>query len=196
MSGKPELHDISKAVTGWWRSLYADPDTGRRGDAGARASLRRAATPLQLMVTPAAHMLFDQLRRKGFQGGLRQDQRIVMAAAVLCETRPSGAAAHSFAFQLGKPAGEEQPRLSPLRFQALIAAMERGDEADMLTVLRRAMAMLKDAPFFNAAFVRDLVAFNDDTAIRWTYDYYHTSRPADDKDDSADDANSELEETE
>ncbi|WP_137130259.1 type I-E CRISPR-associated protein Cse2/CasB [Rhizobium sp. FY34] len=176
----PSDRDIEvQAIMTWWRALYPDETSGRRGDAGARAALRRADSPFQVLLLPAFHKFLALLREKGASPAQMSDahlKRLAVAAAVICESRGDSKGGKSFAGALGAAADGERAALSPLRFQALMAAMDRADGAEQMTALRRALAHVKDTPFNVRGFVRDLLTFSNDTRIRWTFDYYGTTR--------------------
>ena len=179
MSKAPEPDIEAQAVLTWWRALYPDEKTGWRGDAGARASLRRADSPFQVLLLPACQDLLKLLRDKGVSPAQMHDahlKRLAVAAAVICECRDDRMASMPLARALGAPAAGERAALSPQRFQALMAAMDRSEGAEQMTALRRALALAKDTPFNVRSLVRDLLWFSDQTRIRWTFDYYGTSR--------------------
>lgn len=168
-----------QAIMTWWRSLYPDDKTGRRGDAGARAALRRAESPFQVLLLPACHDLLMRLRDSGVPPGGLSDarlKRLAMAAALICECRDDQQGSKSFAAALGSAVDDERRLLSPLRFQRLMAVMDRAEPAEQMTTLRRALAHVKGTPFKVRFFVRDLLLFSDETRIRWTFDYYGTDR--------------------
>lgn len=181
MSTTSETDIEVQAVMMWWRTLYPDETSGRRGDAGARAALRRADSPFQVLLLPACHDLLKLLRDRGVSPTRFSDahlRRLAVAVAVMCECRGDGKGGKSFAGALGASTEGDRPHLSPLRFQALMAAMDRCDGAEQMTALRRALAHVKDTPFNVRGFVRDLLLFSNDTRIRWTFDYYGTNREA------------------
>ncbi|MVA25248.1 type I-E CRISPR-associated protein Cse2/CasB [Agrobacterium vitis] len=170
-----------QAIMTWWRSLYPDDQTKRRGNAGARAALRRADSPFQALLLPACHDLFRLLRDRGVSPGRLSDahlKRIAMAAALICECPGTVTGPKSFASAMGNASEGERARLSPLRFQGLMATMDRADGAEQMTALRRALAHVKDAPFNVRGLVRDMLWFSNQTRIDWTFDYYGTRRDA------------------
>lgn len=181
MSETSDPDVVVQSIMGWWRSLYPDETTKRRGDAGARAAMRRADGPVQALLLPACHDLFRLLRDKGVSPGRMSDaylRRIALAAAVICERRNDETGSRPLCEVLGVAPDGGQAALSPLRFQSLMATMDRGDGAEQMTALRRALAQAKDAPFNVQRLVRDILRFSDDTRIRWTFDYYGTRREA------------------
>ena len=169
--------NIVNAVIAWWRSLYPDPVYQTRGDAGARASIRRANSSLDVLLQPATHVMFQKVKAK--TGDVLSEEmlrRLALAAAALCELRTTERSGTAFARALGANSTDEPARLSPLRFQNLMAAMNRDDDSDKLTALRRAMAMLKDSPINVHGLVRGILFYNDETRMRWTFAYFNTSR--------------------
>lgn len=181
MSRSSETDIAVPVIVSWWRSLYPDEKMKRRGDAGARAAMRRAGSPFQVLLQPACHVLLRQLRDKGVLPGENSNaelQRIAIAAAVICECRNDQRGFKSLCEALGAASDDTQARLSPLRFQALMVTMDRADGAEQLTALRRALAHVKDTPFDVRGLVWDILHFSDDTRIRWTFDYYGTRREA------------------
>ncbi len=196
MSEETPSDILIKATLSWWRALYPAA-TGYRGDAGARAELRRAGTIIEVVMLPAFHDLLHSAKKKGVAVGRLGDARIrrlALAVAVICERRDGDAGPKSFARVLGGATEGERPALSPLRFQSLMAALSRGGDGDEeLSALRRALAVVKDVDFNVAGLVRDLIDFTEARRIRWTFDYYGTTRePAE---SAGDDARSETEET-
>lgn len=179
MTTPPETDPETSAILDWWRRLYPDADTKMRGDAGARAAMRRADTPLEALLQPACHELLKLLRDRGVHPGRLSDahlKRIAMAASLLCHRQDVRTGGQSFTAALGPRADGERALLAPLRFQSLMAAIHRADDAEQMKALRRALALAKDAPFNITGFVRDLLHFSDQTRIRWTFDYYGAAR--------------------
>jgi CRISPR type I-E-associated protein CasB/Cse2 len=103
-------------------------------------------------------------------------RHIAMAASLLCHRQDVRSGPQSFAAALGPRADGERAVLAPLRFQSLMAAIGRADDTEQMTALRRALALAKDTSFNITGFVRDLLAFSDQTRIRWTFDYYGAAR--------------------
>lgn len=181
MSETFEPDVVARPIMDWWRSLYPDEATKRRGDAGARAAMRRADSPVQALLLPAFHDLLRRLRDKGVSPAGISDaylRRVALAAAVICECRDDRTGPKPLCEVLGMAPDGGQAPLSPLRFQALMATMARGDGAEQLTALRRALAHAKEMPFDVRRLVRDILWFSEDTRIRWTFDYYGTRREA------------------
>lgn len=165
------------AVISWWSSLY--PGQNHRGDASARASIRRAGSPFEVMLQPATHVMYEKVRAKtGANLNDHSARRLALAAAALCELRTTERSRLAFTRALGPNSKDEPALLSQLRFQNLMAAMNRDDD-DALVALRRAMIMIKDTPINVHGLVRDILTYDDQTRIRWTFDYFKTDRAID-----------------
>lgn len=168
-----------QAIIAWWHALYPDEKTRYRGNAAARSALRHAESPFQALLLPDLHELFLLLRKKGVAPAPMSEEhlrRIAVVACVICECRDVQQGPKSFAAALGVSVDGERQLLSPQRFQKLMAAMDRADGVEQMAALRRALQLLKGAPFNVSGFVRDILWFSNETRIAWTFDYYGTSR--------------------
>lgn len=179
MSSEPDTGpppDLAGAIIKAWRTLYADPERRRRGDPGGRAALRRAASLEAMLVEPAFHDLLAVLRETGAPLRPATDaqfyRRVAIAIGALCERRSDGSGSRPFAAALGGSSKPEERRFKTLRFQALIAALDRGQDADALSALRRALKLLGDEPVDVYRLVRDLLDWRDKTRIEWTFAYF------------------------
>jgi CRISPR type I-E-associated protein CasB/Cse2 len=179
VSEKPETGpppDLAGAIIRAWRTLYPDPERGWRGDPGGRAALRRAATPEAVLVEQAFHDLLAMIRETGALSGPDADarlyRRIAIVIALLCERRGDASGSRPFASALGGSSKPEERRFKTLRFQALIAALDRDHGADALGALRRALKLLGDEPVDLHRLVRDLLRWRDRTRIEWTFAYF------------------------
>ncbi|MCF1506011.1 type I-E CRISPR-associated protein Cse2/CasB [Afifella sp. H1R] len=175
-----------KAVLAWWHALHPDRDRewNKAGDAAARAELRRCQNLTDALLIEPTH---DLIRRVHL--AMRSDwpatgsaqtrlmERLALLAALLAGVRPPAQPSRQhFAAALGLKADGhlalegERPRLSRARFGALLRA---GDEPDrFLRATRRALAILGDTPFNVAAFIADVMTFDDRTRRDWTLHYY------------------------
>lgn len=173
-------HQLADALIAVWRQLYADPEKGLPGDAGTRAVLRRAASPLAVLMEPVFHNMLQRMNISGAQIGPETPQRtleaLALSAALLAERRDPASGTEGLMHVLGAPPQEEDRRLNSLRFQALMAAMERGSGEEKLRALRRAMKMAAGADIDLKALVRDLLGWGERTRLSWTFDYFHTRR--------------------
>jgi len=181
-------NSVAKPLIAAWQHLYPDPESGRPGDAGARAALRRAGSPSAVLMEPAFHAVLRRMTDSGFGFDGYSDRpagylRLALLASLLAERRNdgSGVGKPHFMAVLGSRLHDEKPRLSPLRFQALMAALERRDGEETMTAMRRAMRMVADVEFNLFAFADDVMNWNDKVRIRWTFDYFgrpHVAVPA------------------
>lgn len=189
---------LASALVAAWRLLYPDPEKGRPGDAGARAALRRAGSPDAVMVEPAFHMLLLRMRDTGFDFSGFADwryRRLALIAALLAERRDGASAPRRFMQALGGAPKAEDRLLSTLRFQALMAALDRGLDDEAMTSLRRAMKVASDIDFNVTAFAEDLMNWGDATRIKWTFDYFGRPHLAATPTTPTETANPESEET-
>lgn len=165
------------ALIAAWRELYPNEKTGRRGDASARAQLRRAATPGDVELEPAFHDLLRRMKEKGFDfANLCKDgaryRRLALVVGLLAGRRDGSSGRDRLMQVLGGHADAADNTLKPLRFQALIGALDRGDPAEIMTTLRRALMMVKDTTFNVQAFAKDVLSWDEGARRRWTYDYF------------------------
>ena len=175
-----ETPELPGAVIHAWRNLYPDPEHRWRGDPGGRAELRRAATPEAILVVPAFHDILIAVRDSGIDLPSRTEadlyRRLALAIGALAERRAGDSGAKRFAAALGGSSKPEERRFKTLRFQALIAALDRAPDADALTALRRGMAIIGDERIDMRAFLRDLLFWSDRTRIDWTFAYFGQTR--------------------
>lgn len=161
------------AVVNWWKLLHAD-----HGDRGARARLKRCESVFDALLEPETHKLIAGVHENGYVS----EKNLAVLALTLARVKPSEKLARfpNFATVLGHtqedkiPTGDARPRLSSMRFSALLRA--GADKDRFAQALRRALAILGDKPFNVRRFVRDILFFNDQTRQQWTFEYYHTRR--------------------
>lgn len=180
--------DAVNAVLAWWRELHPSAD-GRGGNRGGRARLRRADTPLEALLEAETQALIGGVLAA--QGGsharsraadVTLQTRLAILAMALAQVDPNKKKDDaSFAAMLGRTsegrhAGQDdRRRLSPARFGALLRAAD--DPESLCRLLRRALKVSGDAAFNVRKFVRDILAFDEDTRRDWTFEYYQTRRP-------------------
>jgi CRISPR type I-E-associated protein CasB/Cse2 len=165
----------SRSLVAAWRLLYPDPETNRPGDTGARAALRRAGSPEFVMLEPAFHALLLRMKTEGYVFSGFADwryRRLALIAGLLAERRDGRSGPRRFMQELGGSAKAEDRALSTLRFQALMAALDRGLDEEAMTSLRRAIKVASDMDFNVEAFAEDLMNWGDATRIKWTFDYF------------------------
>lgn len=170
-------------VEKWWKPLHS-----HHGDRGARARLKRCESVLDALLEPETHRLIACVYEEGSHA---PQQRLAVLSLILARIENTDRR-FSFADALGRSARdgdipknkEDRPRLSPMRFSALLRAggalLKAGADTDELDrfarALRRALAILDDTPFDVRRFIGDVLFFNDQTRQQWTFEYYHTRR--------------------
>ena len=157
-----------QAILKWWAAAM-----GERNAASAKAlsaRLRRAGA-IEALAEPAVHVLAQKLELKPLP---HDAQKLLRVACVLAWVREHDAA--KLAERLGRG---EAPLMSPLRFQALM----RVEGADLLTAMRRAVTLAKYKCNV-AALGEDLLAWNDDTRTKWSFQYFGATAPHPDTDPS------------
>jgi len=151
---------VGPICLGWW-GRWID---GQDGTARATvARLRRVASPLDAVLTPAVQDLNHRLAGPGFDLRGRPDRlALIVVALAACKHSPNRSAAAQF----GTPS--DRPAVSPLRFNALV----RETNPDRLRQpLVRALGQIKGAVDV-AVLASDLFYWNDATRTRWAFDYY------------------------
>ncbi len=164
----PKVEAIIKA----WRALYPDEEKNRRGDAGARARLRRAASPADVELEPAFHDFLRRMNADGSDFEAHRFRRVAMIAGLLAGRKTDRSSGKRLMRMLGKQQDTSDYVLKPLRFQVLIGALDRGDETEIMTTLRRALLMARDEEVNLYAFVEDILYWGEKARRRWTYDYF------------------------
>lgn len=180
---KDELHQLAGQVIAAWGELYPDLERKRRGDPGARAALRRAASPEALLIEEAFYDLLARMRDGGcdFSGWpAKRYLRLALVLGALAERRADRADGPPLAEVLGGKAKPEDRLLKPLRFQSLIAALDREVDGEALIALRRTLKLAADKEKIDLyRLVRDLMNWGQRTRIDWTFAYFGQSdRPA------------------
>jgi len=145
--------DEFRILRDWWSDL--------QNDRGARAELRRCATPNEAALVPTVNRLCLK-----FGVGAKYLPRIGALAALAAhieriEVEDSLAEAMA--------CGSDRPRLSEFRFRRLIQCQ---DLEELFTLLRRALVMLdRQANLQNLAYSLWFWP-SDQTRQRWALDYY------------------------
>jgi CRISPR system Cascade subunit CasB len=148
--------DVGGICHDWWRSyLNKDIGSGRT----ARAKLRRASTPAEVLATAEVHDLYAALGRN-----IAPD-RLSLIAIALAQLEADGETA---ARRFGQKGGGDSRVLSELRFQNLIRTT---DPTALIIPLRRALAIIdKKANIRQLA--SDLYYWSENVRTRWCFDYY------------------------
>ena len=173
---------------GWWsRCLDADNGAAR----AARARLKRAASPADVLALDITHELYRELRRAKDGRDLRKGDgpvRLALITAALgsVETHTGGI---GLARRFGAQSRDERPALSPMRFQRILRAP---DDWALAVLIRRALPLAGRTADV-AGLGSDLFHWSDRVRNRWCFEYFGTSpprRPSDDADPA------EIDETE
>lgn len=162
-----ERSDPGTAAARWWfQALSPDTGAGRL----ARAKLRRADSPAEVLAVEAAHTLHAGLREAGHDLRRAPDRLALVAVALANLKQDDGAEA---AARFGALVGD-RPLLAPLRFQGLIRTH---DPRALIRPLRRALAQIEHRASV-ARLARDLLYWGEDVRNRWCFAYYGAAAPA------------------
>ena len=161
MSDKPASKTPVDKILSWHKALHSDDSRA------ARARLRRCDTLMDALSERETHLLLQQMRDT--QLSPARDNKVIMLAVLLAHIKPRGS--EPFAKVLGSGG---QTLMKPLRFNSLMQAMQGRDISTRLRSLRRAVMLIGDGGFNVEVFVKDILFFNDETARRWTYEYWQT----------------------
>ena len=161
----------------WWRELQGDPAASepwkQKDDPGTLARLRRASSPIEALTEEQAMRLAQRLGVKPDRP--QQLARIGAIAATLAHVKTHDSK-QKMAQMLGPDNKGENAAMSALRFQRLMAAKT---PEDLMRQMRNAIKLLK-----GSANVSDIAAsitwWNENTRIRWAYDYWGASFAAPD----------------
>lgn len=161
-------------IRSWWEQALGNNPVFDNGAARkARAQLRRATTPSEVLSIEATHALHDGLVKVAAKSPFAGDGgalRLALIAAVIAGL--DGNARTSLPRRFGEKDGDN-PRLSHLRFQRILRA---GDDWTLATRLRRALPLVgrtADVGRLGA----DLLYWGDNTRNRWCFDYFGASPP-------------------
>ncbi len=139
---------------------------------GEGAQLRRAANLTEVAFNPAFHVLRRQLEEAGLDLGDSGRERLALVAALLARVKENQPApgGKSLAARLGQPVeGTDRPRLSELRFRAILEAEE---PEDLLRPMARAIDLLERRLDVLALAEEVFSWTSPSTRKRWAYDYY------------------------
>ena len=159
--------DRRKLFGKWWWTNIGNRDSAA---ARARAARLRRAEAVEVLVDRSVHDLAQDLGL-----GAKDAKPLIRTIQALAEVRDSGP---RMARCLGKG---DPPALSPLRFERLIRST--GDEIGIS--VRRSLPMVGRAcdPGYLGL---DLLRWNENTRIRWTFEYFAKRPPEDTKHDPTD----------
>lgn len=153
----------SEVLVDWRKSL----DAAR----GARAELRRATSPDEVVFCPAFHWLLVELRRAGHPVGPGAAAGIATVAGLSSHVRehlPVGSIARLMAAP--RPGGASA-RVSGLRFRRLLALRHRSELYGPLLRIVRLLDERLDLPDL----ARSVYWWGERTRMRWAYEYYESA---------------------
>lgn len=146
----------------WWREAIA----ARHGSArAARARLRRAAGPIELLSAAETHQLNDALPEP-----LHDPARLALLVRVLAHVDED--VRSPLARRFGAPVGDGRA-LSALRFQRVVRASTPND---LVVPLIRALPVAQRKCNV-AGLARDLIGWGDRVRARWCFDYFGAELP-------------------
>lgn len=159
----------------WWRNLNPKDFPQSGSERAALARIRRAATPVEVMLVPEALRLVALLPKNR--------DRVAMLAGILAHVRESDE--RRVARAVGRTALDEDRTalLSEGRFRRLLQT----PGGELMEPMRRLVRMMKgtvNVPDLASA----VLYWGDDVKKRWIFDYYGVSAGI----RSADDANGAL----
>jgi CRISPR system Cascade subunit CasB len=153
-----------QAAASWWRELQPD-STGRGGDRGTLARLRRCATPAELMLEPATIILC-----RGCAAETAHDLPLIaLAAGVLAHIRTEDNLHPARSVGPEAPEKPETARLKPLRFRWL---MEAAAPDERLIAFRRLVA-LADRTLSVSHLTDALLDWTEERQRRWVFAYWN-----------------------
>ena len=146
----------------WWHRTFRDEHGSGRA---SRARLRRCLTPVDAVAIEAVHDLNGHL---GAAGHRPRADRLALLAITLAHVEEGGRS--PLAELLGGRPTKDAPRaFSELRWQALIRTTQ---PLELITPLRRAMAVVRHRPIHVGALAGDLYRWNDATRTKWCFQYF------------------------
>jgi CRISPR system Cascade subunit CasB len=157
-------------VLGWWKHvLNADNGAARK----ARAQLRRASSPAEVLAIEVTHVLNDRLRKANPDWDFskrRKPERLALIAATVANA--DGPVTATLASLFGRKTGDN-PALSHLRFQRILHA---GDDWTLTVRLCRALPIVGRKANL-AELGSDLFYWGDPVRSRWCFDYFGAPAP-------------------
>ena len=168
--------------TSWWHRTFGNDDGAARM---SRARLRRCGTPAEALTVEAVHDLNARLQEAGHRPNADQLALVSIALVHVDVAEDAKAKTTRLAEAFGHGRSKDaSPALSALRFQALMRATDR---VDLITPLRRAMAIVRHVPVNVHALADDLYFWNENVRRKWCFQYFgasnatpeHTSKETD-----------------
>ncbi|MDE0097278.1 MAG: type I-E CRISPR-associated protein Cse2/CasB [Gammaproteobacteria bacterium] len=157
-----DRNDVGAICTNWWKTTFGNDDGASRM---TRARLRRSTSPVEVLTVESVHDLNRHLRDAGHRPGPDQ---LALVSVVLAHVEEIGD--RKLASTFGHRASRDAPRaLSSLRFQGLVRITDR---VQLITPLRRAMAIVRRTPIDITALATDLYHWNERAQNSWCFQYF------------------------
>lgn len=161
----------------WWREDLGGHSAFDSGAARkARAELRRAAHPSDVLMLQATHTLLDDLVKAGAMSrsaAVHHPERLALVAAVMAGLDEGSNA--PLAQRFGRKVNDV-PLLSHLRFQRILGA---DDDWELATRLRRALPIAGRKANVGRLGT-DLLHWGESVRNRWCFDYFGAQPPGED----------------
>ena len=167
-----ETQSPSTVCASWWRRAFGDDDGAARMN---RARLRRCDTPAEALTVEAVHDLNARLQSAGHHPKAHQLALVSIALVHVDVAEDAQAKTTRLAQAFGQSRttkGYLSQALSALRFQALMRATDR---VDLITPLRRAMAIVRHVPINVYTLADDLYFWNENVRRKWCFQYFGAS---------------------
>lgn len=145
--------ETTEILQTWWSEL----EHAR----GARATLRKAETPSQIVFCPSFHYLLNQL------GHVGKPDTIAAIAGLIAHIKEDAHDA-KLAAQMAAPKKSGGARISGLRFRRLLATTDRNDLYPLMIRVVRAL----DGKINLQDLAQSIYWWNESTRKQWAYDYY------------------------
>ena len=153
----------SNLLLSWWKGLDQDR--------GERSSLRRAASPAEVVFCASFHQLLTQMRAHGYALG-PTDASALAAVAGLATHVKFHVGEISLAQQMATPKSRGGgARVSGLRFRRLLAISNRDELYPMMIRIIR----LLDGSVNLVSLANAVFWWNEKTKKEWAYSYYETA---------------------
>lgn len=156
-------HGTGAALNDWWADLQHN-----KGD---RAELRRCATVLDVVMTPAYHRVYRLLVQHGLPDDPgHRNERIPLIVALVAQIKDKGALPRAQPLakvMSASPEGSDRPSVNPSRFRRLLT-LDAPD--DLLAGFRRVLPLI-EGEVRPQVLAHDLYYWGDKRKRAWAYAY-------------------------
>lgn len=160
-----DSHRTGTVLHEWWQGL--------RDNKGDRAELRRCEQVIDVVTTPAYHLIYRRLLQAGLPADEHQRDRngrlpaiIALVAHIKDKESPPKATPLAKAMS-ARSEGSDRPQVSPLRFRRLLE-LETPD--DLLAGMRRVLPLI-EGDVLPGVLAQDLYWWGEKVKRRWAYAY-------------------------